>query len=148
MTIREKICHFWNKPSTADYIYVFAWFVISLFTSYPNIIKGDFSFIDTKDNYTFMQNMIRPLMVWLTLFFIDFYQTIQNTPASILSSSKLKHAYHVIASAFFILFCSMVDCNGYGGYIWALGLAICNLLLKYYAVRLAKSEIKLIDVGY
>lgn len=56
-------------------LYLIAWGVISLVSSYNDILKLDFSFIKNREFYC---GILGPLMIWIIAFFIDYIYTISK----------------------------------------------------------------------
>lgn len=69
MSVSNMINHY-KTP-----LYLVAWGVISLVSSFNEILELDFSFVENKEFYC---EILGPLMIWIIAFFIDYVYTISK----------------------------------------------------------------------
>lgn len=95
-----------NLPLFRKIMYVSLWGMVSLTSSYNDIIKLDFKFIETGDFY---KDIIAPLLIWTLAFFVDYIYTISNIEdkKELLDKNWSQCSYSSIGFIFVVLLISI-----------------------------------------
>lgn len=124
-------------------IYVIMWGLISLLSSYKDLIRIDVRFITEGDFYC---DIITPLLIWTIAFFADYIYTIStvNLQKEELDKDWTQGTYISICLIFVILVLSLHYHEGFlSRVIWILLLFFNIIRLKIASLNIIRERIEL-----
>jgi hypothetical protein len=123
-------------------VYLFAWGAISLISSFNNILKLDFSFIEKND---FHCGIIAPLLIWIIAFFFDYVYTVSKIGNNEeLDKEWTQRAYEIICFIFVVLLLSLYHHGSLVLRLIWMGLLYCGIiLLKSASLNIIRPRVEL-----
>lgn len=123
-------------------VYLLAWGTISLVSSFNDILKLDFSFIEKND---FHCGIIAPLLIWIIAFFFDYVYTVSKIGNNEeLDKKWTQTAYEIICFIFVVLLLSYYHHDSLIlRSIW-MGLLFCGIMfLKAASLNIIRPRVEL-----
>lgn len=122
--------------------YVIIWGIVSLLSSYNDIIRWEFDFIDSD---TYYETIIAPLLIWTIAFFVDYVYRIWTIGDNEELSSGWVQCSNVTIFAIFVtlLFSIFYHDNVYMKVIWIIFMFLNLILLKTTSLCVIRPVVKL-----
>ena len=130
------------KLHLKNILYILIWAVVSLVSSFNEILEWDFGFFNEVDFYC---GIAAPLLIWIVAFFADYIYTISMIQeGQELDKSWTRYTYMVIMCIFMVLVISTFHHETVLiRLIWCISLFVCIVLLKTASLYVIRTTVNL-----